>query len=188
MPTNRTRRTRNLRPAIDPAEVYYLQHGTSEGGPPHEHVEFFMRRKTGWASVWEDVRERVTDDWIRKHPGTRPWAFWEYDAPRRDTGTGAFFEPLPEPRRRIGGQGQTTWEKYPAVVPEYERGIPSSWAEIDPDDPPRYESESAFLLRNDLLTPAEIKYLAAHPELLAPEVVMMDEEADEGGPAPSMGG
>lgn len=42
---------------------------------------------------------------------------------------------------------------------------------IDPDDPPTFESEAAYLQRHNLLSPQEIKYLAAHPELLQPEVL-----------------
>lgn len=42
---------------------------------------------------------------------------------------------------------------------------------IDPDDPPLYQSEAAYLLRYDLLLPQEKKYLASHSELLEPEKV-----------------
>lgn len=42
---------------------------------------------------------------------------------------------------------------------------------IDPNDPPVFESETAYLLRNGLLTPAEKKHLALHPELMEPEVI-----------------
>jgi hypothetical protein len=46
------------------------------------------------------------------------------------------------------------------------KGLP-----IDPQDPPRFESEAAYLRRWGLLTPAEEKHLARHPELLQPEVI-----------------
>ena len=42
---------------------------------------------------------------------------------------------------------------------------------IDPNDPPRYESEAAYLKRLNLLTPAELKYLDKHLELMEPEIV-----------------
>lgn len=42
---------------------------------------------------------------------------------------------------------------------------------IDPDDPPVYESQAAYLQRHNLLTPAELLHLKKHPELLEPEKV-----------------
>ena len=50
---------------------------------------------------------------------------------------------------------------------------------IDPDDPPRYESEAAYLQRLGLLTPAEEKYLQKHPELLEPETVILEDDKDD---------
>jgi hypothetical protein len=40
-------------------------------------------------------------------------------------------------------------------VPSYSFGIPDSWANIDPNDPPIYESEAAYLERNGLFLPSE---------------------------------
>jgi len=39
---------------------------------------------------------------------------------------------------------------------------------IDPEDPPRFESEAAYLERHGLLSPAELRYLEKHPELAEP--------------------
>jgi hypothetical protein len=49
---------------------------------------------------------------------------------------------------------------------------------IDPRDPPTFESEAAYLDRHGLLTPAEKKHLASHPELLEPVIIEPDEEED----------
>src|SRR5262245_27189223 len=46
-------------------------------------------------AIWEAVKLELLSQWVRKHPGTRPRAWWTYAAP-------------PEPRRRIGGTGETT--------------------------------------------------------------------------------
>jgi len=37
--------------------------------------------------AWEQYRDQILAEWITKRPGTRPWAWWEFDAPeepRRD--------------------------------------------------------------------------------------------------------
>lgn len=180
MPTNRTRRTRNIKkPAIDPAEIYFLQHGSSKNGPPHEHLKWdlFMRGTRGerWKPIWEEVREEVMATWIKKHPGTRPWAWWEIDA---------FFDgKLLEPRKRLGGIGTPDFETL-NIVPTFDKGIPDGWVSkfdveyygpdfkgkaIDPEDPPVYESEAAYLERHGLLTASEKKWLAGHPKAMEPE-------------------
>ena len=73
--------------------------------------------------------------WLRTAPGTRPWAWWQYDAPRwrledmprRLQVPGAFWiGRLAEPRRRFGGTGTPTYECF-NYVPEFDRGIPRSW-------------------------------------------------------------
>jgi hypothetical protein len=46
---------------------------------------------------------------------------------------------------------------------------------IDPNDPPVYESEAAYLERHGLLTVAEKRWLADHPEALAPVTITPDE-------------
>lgn len=44
---------------------------------------------------------------------------------------------------------------------------------INPLDPPRFESQAAYLQRHSLLTADEVKYLKRHPELLEPETVTL---------------
>ncbi|MBL7203246.1 MAG: hypothetical protein ISS63_02785 [Desulfobacteraceae bacterium] len=134
MPTNRTKRTRNrVKSTIDPAEIFFLEYGTSTGGPPHEHlkVKLFMRGQDGakWKPVWEEVREDIMDAWIKKHPGTRCWAWWEIDAPRWERKFGAWFDGTkPEPRQRIGGTGTPDYEVL-NYVPYFDKGIPESWVD-----------------------------------------------------------
>ena len=36
---------------------------------------------------WEKVGERMLSPWCKSRPGTRPYAWWEYDAPRESIGT-----------------------------------------------------------------------------------------------------
>jgi hypothetical protein len=68
-----------------------------------------------------------------------------------------------------------------AVAPYYEFGLPMSWRRhgdwskrgtpIDPADPPRFESEASFLLRNGLLLARERQRLRPsdfHSEVIEP--------------------
>jgi hypothetical protein len=105
------------------------------------------------AYPWTEARKELIPEWIREHPCSRPWAFWEFDAPG--------------PRRRVGGSGRR--ERNAPL----NYGVPSgTWfTGVNVDDPPRYESESAYLLRLDLLTATEKKWLADHPEVLSPEAI-----------------
>ncbi|MFH0812215.1 MAG: hypothetical protein V2A69_05190 [Pseudomonadota bacterium] len=223
MPTNRNKRTRSIKnPAIDPAEIYFLQYGTSEGGPPCEHlkVELFQRGRDGvkWKPAWEEVREEVMAAWIKKYPGTRCWAWWEIDAPRWERKFDAWFDGTkPEPRQRIGGTGTPSYEVL-AYVPYFDKGIPESWVSkseedyyngrsvdihgnktnqkwppgsgyfkegdfkgkaIDPNDPPVFESEAAFLERHGLLTASEKKWLDGHPEAMEPERIEFDGQEED---------
>ncbi len=173
MPTNRQRRTRARDPDISDAVLRYLETGARERGDADMFV--LQGNPDRLRALWRKVKKEILADWIQRTPCSRPWAWWQCDAPRKDTGLGAWFEPLPVPRRQLAGVGQTTVEVDPATVPTFDRGIPD-FAEIDEDDPPMFESEAEYLRRHGFLTPAETKYLAGHPELLEPEVVTFDED------------
>jgi len=123
-------------------------------------------------AAWEDLREELLADWLWQRPGTRPWPWWDFDAP----------EPL---RLRVGGKGD--------LIPAYDNprnlnlGIPrkddfikgylSSYTAkygrqfdlYDPADPPAFESEASYLRRFGLLSPGEEKRVPA--EAWGPEVV-----------------
>jgi hypothetical protein len=155
-------------------------------------------------AAWEACREELLGSWLKAHPGTRPWAWWELDAPRWTRTFDAYLDgTLPEPRRRLGGIGTPSFEVL-AIVPCFAFGLPVTFVDawsvayyngrakdihgnpigteyqeghfkgvaIDPADPPRFESEAAYLERHGLLTPAEVRWLAEHPEALEPEVVV----------------
>jgi hypothetical protein len=171
----------------------YLESGESEPGD----VEVFMLQASEdrVREAWGKVRGAIMKSWIAAHPCSRPWPWWVYNAP--------------EPRRRLGGTGDTFDDDY--EMSDCTEGIPDNWVTphdievyngtwrdvrgnlidigfkpgdftkvtIDEKDPPRFESEASYLQRLGLLTPAETKYLAIHPELLAPELVTFDEDEDE---------
>lgn len=89
-------------------------------------------------AVWEKLQGQILALWIESHPGTRPSAWWRY-------GDGVH---VPELRRVLSGAGR------PACI-EHGFGIPHCWEGFSADNPPTFESESMYLKRHGLLTPAE---------------------------------
>jgi hypothetical protein len=127
---------------------------------------WFYLQKRDLRDVWAEHAEAVVTHHVKRRPGTRPLRWWQFDAP--------------EPRRRLGGIGTPLHECSGCIAP-FEYGVPSAWRvhgdfftsgiEIDPDDPPRYESESKYLLRLGLLLPGERERLCPRdfwPELVEP--------------------
>lgn len=116
---------------------------------------------------WEFARDSILREWTRARPGTRPPGWWRFDAPE-------------EPRLRLGGTG-TAWEdSVRGRIPEqwvdkWEVGYYTGrqvdvdgaligveyvgedfdGVAIDPNDPPLFESEPAYLRRLGLLLPGE---------------------------------
>ncbi|MGR9372310.1 hypothetical protein [Rhizobium leguminosarum] len=141
------------------------------GDPRHdEFVEFkYFLHDDEILALWRGDGKRVIDAWIADYPGSRPDFWWRFDAP--------------EPRRRLGGIGMPSWEAL-SVKPNFRRGLPSTWIDDrdvaifrdggcgrqpdpdwpgipkDPTDPPRFESEAAYLDRLGLFLPGERKRLS----------------------------
>ena len=116
--------------------------------------------------IWKEHGQAVTEAWAAKHPGSRPSWWWLFPSPRY--------------RERIGGSGFPKSD-FLADVATFLYGIPECWItirdvriwpdlagkEINPADPPAFESEATFLKRNGLLLPGEddrIKHRAWQPE------------------------
>lgn len=111
--------------------------------------------------LWFEHWATFLPQFITQNPCKRPLPWWTYEAP--------------EPRQRIGGSG------VPNDDGGLERGLPFGWCEDpDPEDPPVYESEAAYLKRHGLLTKMEIRWLETHPELMDHETIHVDPgEADD---------
>jgi len=122
------------------------------------------------AAFWNQHAERIVADHVVDYPGTRPARWWQYSSP--------------EPRRRLGGIG-TPASDVLTYKPMYSYGLPVIWISqwqvnyfsgiavdvhgnpiggelaifkgvpIDPNDPPTFESESAYLKRHGLLLAGE---------------------------------
>jgi hypothetical protein len=175
MPTNRHKITRNLRlKAVDTHILEYLRTGTFDaercGVSKFTIIDDDQAQK-----VWRENGKFIVKDWIKTAPGTRPYGFWEFEAP--------------EQRKRLGGVGDPEWEHLSGAE-IYDKGIPAKWVDawdvdyyngrartvdgkpfkyelatykegdftgkaIDPKAPPVYESEATYLTRLGLLLPGE---------------------------------
>ena len=111
--------------------------------------------------AWRELRDALLPAWIAEHPGRRPWAWWQFDAP--------------EPRRRIGTmrlRPGSTWSTTHRVAVDYEFvaaetahtvevdrrcwfGRPAVLVTLD-DFGAVFESEVEYLRRHGLLTSGEL--------------------------------
>ena len=153
---------------ISPALRRFLEYGVNPetADLPDPLAFFVMSRADRCADLWPEWGSEILPDWIRKHPGTRPWGWWRFEAP----------EPC---RHRLGGIGTSAHEVL-AHLPTFDFGIPCDWVQpwdvayfngrardihgqpigtnyqegnftgvaINPDDPPRFESQAAYLDRH----------------------------------------
>ncbi len=137
------------------------------------------------SELWNRYCDAIIADYAQEYPGFRPGRWWKYTAP--------------EMRKRVGGIGTPCHEvleysrsfKYglpvdwitPWQVEFYSRPTPDNYGNfakpitpghfngvaIDPNDPPVYESQAAYLKRHGLFMPGERKQLTAadfEPEAL----------------------
>lgn len=115
--------------------------------------------------AWRRVRDRVLSFWTEQHPGSRPWAFWRFDAPA-PKGTypvddGRFCEP----RRLLSGAGRPTYESV-AIWPRCGFGVLLQWDDTSENDPLTFEAQSSYLRRHNLLTPGEAERSDFEPEVI----------------------
>jgi len=92
----------------------------------------------------EPLLPEIVDLFVASNPGRRPRIWWRL---RGDL------------RARLGGTGATSWERYRAIIPRYDLGVPAAWEDIDDADPPMFESQATFLKRHELFLPGEAKRL-----------------------------
>lgn len=86
---------------------------------------------------WEELRDELLERWIAARPGTRPWAWWQFDAH--------------EPRRLLPGSPGFSLDPVPPDCVSFGMVHCSCRAEEFDNE---YESEWAYLERLDLLAPA----------------------------------
>jgi len=91
MPTNRTRRVRR-RSADTEWQREFLVYGIRESDPPEVRRRplVFMAECNGCFArslvareMWAEIKDAELARWIKERPGTRPYGWWEFDAPER---------------------------------------------------------------------------------------------------------
>lgn len=129
MPTNRKRRRVQERGCPEAVREFLLcgfWFADVFGNPDSEAPPIDELRDT-----WEDIGDSLLAEHLAESPGSRPWAWWEFDAP--------------EPRKRTTPGGPYTQYIRPAGY-----GVPANC------DPMEFETELAYLKRLGLLTAAEL--------------------------------
>ncbi len=155
--------------------------------------------------LWKKYKDDFLPEFIRENPGRRSLPWWQWDAPREavegwenkhvaqrrrlgGTGTpshevlaiwGGFTKGIPNSwvdQYQVDLYNGRAKDIHGDIIPtEYKEGDFKGVA-IDPENPPTFESETAYLERNGLLTAGEKIYLKKHLELLEPEKVEFDDE------------
>ena len=161
------------------------------GGWEHYCLEYGGCLTPSLQELWAEMGEGIVAEWVAKRPGTRPSCWWQWSAPRADDHChrpggmpvprlrlGGIGTPRSEvlnivPRLHFGLpiDWVSAWEAdyYNGraldihgnrIGTGYEeghfKGVPP-----DPNDPPCYESQAAYLKRHGLLLPGEPKRLSA---------------------------
>ena len=155
-------------------------------------------------TLWDANKDEVLKVWVNGFPCTRPSHWWLYDAPETPVKCRAFkctqaqrerLGGVGTPRHEVLCIGPSftlgipdSWVSQQEA--DYYNGrakdihgapIGTNYKEghfdglaIDPNDPPRYESQAAYLQRHGLLTTEEKAHLKKHPVLLEPEEITAD--------------
>lgn len=148
MPRRRWR-IKTRREPLSPAGHVYLELGPGGMRAMHNRkpldgyraVAFFTVERER-AAAWHEHGEEITAAWLLEHPGTRPWAWWAFDAtePRRCVVGAELLAPAGAPTA-----WEWVWRKdfgVPAFLQWRPRGYPGL---------PAVESQAAYLDRLHLL-------------------------------------
>jgi hypothetical protein len=180
MPTKRRRSVHRPVPQISPVVLSIVSEGLFPM-PPNSEREIaewdFFTSDEEQETILPQLREPILDEWIRRQPGTRPNFWWLQDAPekcrRRLGGVGdpehEHLNTVERYRHGLPTGFVTKWleDYYNGRARDiHGKRIGTEYAEghfagrgLDPDDPPVYESEAAYLRRHRLLTPDEERRL-----------------------------
>lgn len=188
------RQTRKEKLSTIPAALLKSFTGVPYGADDEGAADVFLMELTPrMKDAWDSWRDEIMPDWTCKHPCSRPAAWWDFDAPgprRRLGGTGdPASEHLAYGEAYSYGLPDTWITKFDE---EYYNGrrldihgklIPTPYKDgdfqgkaVDPEDPPTFESQAAYLERHGLLTAYEKKWLEGHKEALEPETITCDDD------------
>ena len=100
--------------------------------------------------AWEELGEELTADWVTKRPGTRPCAWWLYDAPEpRRRCTNRDRHPFDEPT--YIERAKRTMEQYPDALDLFALWFGRPRCETGETAFCDYESHADFLDRHGLI-------------------------------------
>ena len=107
-------------------------------------------------AAWSEARGHVMKTWIKKHPGSRPYAWWAFDAPERRRPLHGRLHPFDNPAR--DEHIERLRIEHPNYCPDAHRlrfGKPS-YLLINDDFETGYESELHYLFRLRLIGDEEL--------------------------------
>lgn len=146
------RQPKRRRTSLSVDQVEQLQIGRPFFGPG------FGGDQEALEAAWKAFRVELLREWVAEHPGTRPWAWWRFDAP--------------ELRRRVDGRRHPFFsakraERVARLITRPDAaddlreqlnstsfGVPCAHVCVD-DAQALYETEHDFLARHDMLLPGE---------------------------------
>jgi len=128
MPRKQIKKIKKV-PEIDDWKKEILKTGLYPETPDSfEVLDFFysgMKSKDPKLELYEQIRVEFLKDWIQANPCTRPWSWYEYDAPRqKDNDEDCYWHgTLPEERQHIIGGTRSKLN----FVPAYYKSIFKFW-------------------------------------------------------------
>lgn len=171
-----------------------MRHFLLTGEELDECNKFLANNEARQSKAWLATEKELVKEWSATRPCTRPASWWKFsETPPRWTDERYkdywCYGKISEPRKRIDDGPGTTQSEMSGSCPNFNCGVPVDWIlvqgwsdEVQPGDvvdinnPPIFESQAAYLERNNLLTAKEKKWLAKNQQALEPEVVKITEE------------
>lgn len=136
----------------------YLCPGHGFATKPRDHSGDFTDYDA-MRAAWEILRGELLPAWIAEHPGSRPFAWWKFDAPERRQRTDNVVHPFDDRIRRKHVEDAARMNpSFRETAYKLFFGRPCCLCVRD-DFEAQYESELQYLDRLGLLTDAERKEL-----------------------------
>jgi hypothetical protein len=140
------------RRGTEEAELLYFSDKQEEARKLDLSVIYLGIDREATRLAWDRCKERVLAEFIKEHPGCRPWHWWRFDGPQ-------------EPRRvmRADVPCEAGFHNKPFNVEDTDFGLWMNWW---PLCDVVYESQAAFLKRHNLLAEGEEERANFGPELV----------------------
>jgi hypothetical protein len=119
-------------------------------------------------AAWAALQSTIMPAWIQRRPGTRPWAWWKFEAPERRRTVGGRIHPFDDPRRKLA-VAKSDRKNFWRVAYALHRGMPRMFLMPFDEDCQRdfmhnilagrdseiFEPEWSYLQRHNLLLPGD---------------------------------